>query len=428
MAIPFGIIPSTAQDKVVPFKLGFPDQDLSEFRDLLRLSKIGPPTWWNQHDDSQYGVSRGWLSTAKDTWLNDFDWRKHEERINGVPNFKIPIHELKTGQQLEIHFAALFSNKSDAIPLLFLHGFPSSFIEFIPIMELLAEKYTPETLPYHVIVPSLPDYGLSVRATQETEMTVNQAARIMHQLMLELGFGNPGYVVQGGDLGSMLARTMAVRYEECKAFHLNMLVLNPGDTVSSSASVTAQEQKALDRTQRWQETGFAYALEHGTRPSTVGLAISSGPLALLAWCVANPEFVYLLHAVDLIQFHRIGEKLCEWTDPHAPLPLDTILATVSFYWFTNTFPSSLYHAELVKKVMAGETLPISKEKPMGYSLFAHDLAVLPRAWAEELYPNLRLFKFHAEGGHFASLEQPSVLLEDVEEFMEISRDLFPALD
>ena len=97
---------------------------------------------------------------------------------------------------------------------------------------------------------------------------------------------------------------------------------------------------------------------------------------------------------------------------------------MTFYWFTNTFPSSLYHAELVKKVMAGETLPISKVKPMGYSLYAHDLAILPRAWAEELYPNLKLFKFHAEGGHFASLEQPKAFLEDVEQFVELSRELF----
>ncbi|KXJ86837.1 epoxide hydrolase [Microdochium bolleyi] len=403
MSSPFANLPDMAQAKAVPFTYRVPEHDLSEFRDLLKLSKIGPPTYWNQRKDNQFGVSHQWLSAAKDTWLNEFSWRAHEERINAVPNFKISVHDPDNGQQLDIHFAALFSKKPDAIPLLFLHGFPSSFMEFIPIMEQLTKKYTPDTLPYHVIVPSLPDYGLSVRATRDTEMTVSQAARIMHLLMLELGFGDSGYVVQGGDLGSMLARTMAVEFDECKAFHVNMLVLNPGDAVSPTAPVTAEEQAALDRTRRWQETGFAYALEHGTRPSTVGLAMSSSPLALLAW---------------------IGEKLCEWVDPRAPFSLDTILATVTFYWFTNTFPSSLYHAELVKKVMAGETLPISKVKPMGYSLYAHDLAILPRAWAEELYPNLKLFKFHAEGGHFASLEQPKAFLEDVEQFVELSRQLF----
>lgn len=98
------------------------------------------------------------------------------------------------------------------------HGFPSSFVEFLPMLELLVQKYTPESLPYHVIVPSLPDYGLSRSASQQAEMTLDQAARIMNQLMLDLGFGQ-GYVVQGGDLGSMLSRIMSVEYESCKAFH-----------------------------------------------------------------------------------------------------------------------------------------------------------------------------------------------------------------
>ncbi|KAH7036014.1 Alpha/Beta hydrolase protein [Microdochium trichocladiopsis] len=404
MADRFSAIPSKAVGKPVPFTLSVPEEALNEFQILLKLSKIGPSTWWNQPGDGQFGLSREWLTRAQETWLAKFDWRDHEKRINAIPNFKIPLQDPELGQ-LDIHFAALFSKKPDAVPLMFLHGFPSSFMDFLPIMETLVGKYTPETLPYHVIAPSLPDYGLSVRTTRKAEMTVHRAARVMHQLMLDLGFGESGYVVQGGDLGSMLARTMAVEYEECKAFHVNMLVLNPGDSVSPSARPTAEEQEALDRTKRWQETGFAYALEHGTRPATVGLAMSSNPLALLAW---------------------IGEKLCEWVDPHSPLSLDTILATVSFYWFTDTFPNCLYHAELVKKVMAGSTLPISTEKPMGYSLFAHDLAILPRAWAEELYPNLKLFRFHAEGGHFASLEQPQSFLADVEEFIQLSRSLFSA--
>ena len=92
---------------------------------------------------------------------------------------------------------------------------------------------------------------------------------------------------------------------------------------------------------------------------------------------------------------RVGEKLLEWVDQREPLPLDTILAMVSFYWFTGTFPRSLYHAELVKSYFRGNKHPISKEKPLGYSLFAHDLAVLPKAWAEEMHPNLIFFRAHS---------------------------------
>jgi pimeloyl-ACP methyl ester carboxylesterase len=217
MASKFNILPTNIPTRPEPLAFHVPEEQLSDFKDLLRLSKIGPATWWNQQDDPQFGVSRKWLIEAKEAWLNGFDWRKHETYINSFPNFKLPVNDPETGQ-IDIHFAALFSTRKDAIPLMFLHGFPASFVEFLPMLELLVEKYTPETLPYHVIVPSLPDYGLSGGSSRKVEMTLTQAARIMNQLMLDLGFDG-GYVAQGGDLGSMLARMMSAEYEACKAFH-----------------------------------------------------------------------------------------------------------------------------------------------------------------------------------------------------------------
>ena len=217
MASQFNTIPGDATRKLEPFTLQVPEESLSEFRELLKLSKIGPATWWNQYDDHRFGVSREWISNAKETWLTGFDWRKHEEHINSFPNFKVAIEDIDAGQ-IEIHFAALFSTKKDAIPVIFMHGFPGSFLEFLPMLQLLVDKYTPDTLPYHVIVPSLPGYGLSGSASRNVEMSVAIAARIMNQLMVDLGFGG-GYIAQGGDLGSMIARVMSVEYKECKAFH-----------------------------------------------------------------------------------------------------------------------------------------------------------------------------------------------------------------
>ncbi|KAJ5217283.1 hypothetical protein N7468_010291 [Penicillium chermesinum] len=344
--------------------------------------QIGASTWWNAQNDPQLGVSRQWLIQAKETWLNNFDWRRHERYINSFPNFKILVKDTEAGQ-IDIHFAALFSRKKDAIPVVFLHGFPASFTEFLPMLELLTDKYTPETLPYHIVVPSLPGYGLSGSPSEDVEMSVNQSARLMNQFMMDLGFSD-GYVVQGGDLGSMIARAMSVQYKECKALHINI----PSDPGTLG---------------KWRQTGLAYALEHGTRPSTVGLAISASPLSLLAW---------------------IGEKLLEWTDPRNQFSLETILNWVAFYWFTDTFPRSLYHATLVKSIMAREPLPITKEKPLGYSKFAYDMVVLPKPWAEILYPNLTFFEEHSEGGHFASLEQPKAFLEDIEEFVHRVRGVF----
>ncbi|RDW93004.1 epoxide hydrolase family protein [Aspergillus mulundensis] len=384
------------------FTLHVTDSELTEFLDLVRLSKIGPSTYWNQHtDDGRFGISREWLVNAKETWLSEFNWRAHEDAINSVPNFKINLRDPEAGE-VSIHFAALFSKRDDAVPILFLHGYPGSFLEFLPMMQLLAQKYTPETLPYHVIVPSLPDYGLSGGVGDQLEMSIERAARIMNQLMVELGFGD-GYVAQGGDLGSMLARILSVEYEGCKALHVNMLHLNPGETPSPAASnnLSRDEEEHIKRSNAWQQTGFAYALEHATRPSTIGLVISTNPLALLGW---------------------IGEKYLEWTDPRHPLPLDTILATVTLYWFTSTFPRSLYHASLAKNVLAGIPHPITKSKPLGYSVFPYDMAFVPRAWARELYGNLVAYQRHEQGGHFGALEQPAALLSDVEEFVGMVRD------
>jgi pimeloyl-ACP methyl ester carboxylesterase len=218
MAKSLNTLPANIQGNPSPFTLHVPNEALAEFTQLLRLSPIGPKTWWNQDTTGKFGVSREWLADAKDTWLSTkFNWRTHEDCINSFPNFKIPITDPEAGT-VEIHFAALFSTKVDAIPIIFLHGYPGSLMEFLPMLEILAGRYTPETLPYYVIVPSLPDYGLSGGASENVEMTLDRAARIMNQLMLDLGFAS-GYVAQGGDLGSMLARIMAVQYEACKAFH-----------------------------------------------------------------------------------------------------------------------------------------------------------------------------------------------------------------
>ncbi|KAJ5722398.1 hypothetical protein N7488_000433 [Penicillium malachiteum] len=403
MAHRFNVLPEKIPGNPTPFTFHVPEDKLIEFRELLRLSKVGAVTWWNQQGDPNLGVSREWLAKAKETWLTSFDWRKHEDFINKFPNFEIILEDNELGQ-VNVHFAALFSAKKDAIPVIFMHGYPSTFVDFLPMMEILAEKYSPETLPYHVIVPSLPDYGLSDRQSLDQEMTLGRSARIMNQLMIELGF-HEGYVAQGGDLGSMLARMMSARYKECKAFHVNMLVLNEGQEVPSPKDLSPQDLQILQRTEAWSKTGLAYVLEHGTRPSTVGLAISSSPLALLAW---------------------IGEKLMEWTDPQNKFSLDQILSLVSFYWLTDTFPRSLYHATIIRDYIGSKPFPTSMEKPLGYSMFQYDLAVLPQPWVQELYPNLVFFNNHDRGGHFASIEQPDAFLDDVEKFVSTVSGLFKA--
>ena len=217
MPQPFAAPPPGGLVQAEPYTLHIPDQDIDDFKVLLKASKIGPDTYENHVSGRGLGISKQWLIDAKDAWLNDYDWRRQEERINSFPNFTIPVHDQQSGD-FSIHFIGLFSTRSDAVPVIFMHGWPGSFMEFLPILGMLSKKYTPETLPYHVVVPSLPGFAMSSGPPLDKDFTLLDAARVLNQLMINLGFGS-GFIAQGGDIGSMLSRILSLQHDECKAFH-----------------------------------------------------------------------------------------------------------------------------------------------------------------------------------------------------------------
>jgi hypothetical protein len=279
----FSDIPSQAQLKPKPFKAQVPDQELNDFKQLLKLSKIGPKTYENQTADvkdfTHFGISRQWLSEAKQEWESSYDWRKTETRINSYPNFAVSIKDDKTGYTFEtIHFIALFSKKADAAPLLLLHGWPGSFLEFLGALDVLKSRYTPDNLPFHVIVPSLPGYGYSSGPPLDQNFDTEGMARVLDKLMVGLGFGN-GYISQGGDIGSFISRVLGVTSQSCKAVHLHLCIGQQGEM----DGLTDEEKKGVKRYGEFGDLGNAYAREHGTRPSTVGLVLSASPISLLAW-------------------------------------------------------------------------------------------------------------------------------------------------
>lgn len=218
----FDAVPAGAPGKPEPFQLHVPDSEIADFKTLLKLSPIGPQTYDNtvstrEEGGKYFGVTRDWLSSAKDTWLNSFDWRAHEARINSFPNFKITIPD-EGATPYSVHFAALFSKNKNAVPVIFMHGWPGCFLEFLPMLDLLRARYTPETLPFHAIVPSLTGYAMSSGPPTDRDFTTVDCSRILNQLMIDLGFGS-GYIAQGGDVGYFLACTMSARHDECKAYH-----------------------------------------------------------------------------------------------------------------------------------------------------------------------------------------------------------------
>lgn len=152
----FSEIPSSASLKPQPFTAHISDGELEAFQQLLKYSRIGPETYENLHADVKdfrgWGISRQWLDETKQHWEKEYDWRKTEERINSYPNYTAPIEDTETGFEFQIHFVALYSKKADAVPLLLSHGWPGSFLEFLGTLDVLRESYTPEDLPFHVIV------------------------------------------------------------------------------------------------------------------------------------------------------------------------------------------------------------------------------------------------------------------------------------
>jgi pimeloyl-ACP methyl ester carboxylesterase len=225
-------------------------------------------------------MTREWLANAKKHWETNYDWRKCEDRINSYPNFKATVKDSE-GNTVELQFLALFSEKSDAIPIGFFHGWPGSIIEFLDLLDILRKRHSPKDLPYHVIVPSLPGYAYSSGPPLDKDYGIDVASTALHSLMMGLGFGS-GYLAQGGDIGSFVSQFLSARYEECKGMHLNMIGMGPPEN-ADKLSMSDLEKEALPRGEWFFDQGFAYALEHGTRTATIGLALSASPLAMLSW-------------------------------------------------------------------------------------------------------------------------------------------------
>lgn len=256
----FDTIPSHASLKPKPFKAEVSEEDLEHFKQLLKLSKLGPKTYENQvanvKDYTHFGISRQWLSDAKEHWETRYDWRKTEARINSFPNFTVPIEE--DGFTFDVHFVALISQKPDAAPLLLSHGWPGSFLEFLAALDMLRTKYKPEDLPFNVIVPSLPGYGYSSGPPLDRNWTTEKMAAVLDKLMVGLGFGN-GYIAQGGDIGSFVSRVLGVTSEFCKAVHLHLVIGTQGEVDHLSDA----EKKGVKRMTDFSTMGNAYAREVG---------------------------------------------------------------------------------------------------------------------------------------------------------------------
>ncbi|KAH8822004.1 Alpha/Beta hydrolase protein [Xylogone sp. PMI_703] len=385
----YNTIPKAAKSQPSPYRVSVPEDKLVELKQLLKLSKIGPPTYENLHADplvGKFGLTREWLINAKSEW-EAFDWRSVEERLNFFSNYKLKIGEI------DLHFIALFSENPDAVPLVLLHGWPGSILEFLSLLSLMKKQYSPKDLPFHLVVPSLPGYGFSSGPPLDHNFTMFDVAETINSLMVELGFGETGYVAHGGDIGSRVSRFLGANYAACKAVHLNFCLMPQPESIPIE-SLTTYERAGVERGNTFLATESAYAKAAASRPATIGLVLSTNPLALLAW---------------------IGEKFLEWTDETPSL--NEILASISLYWLTDTYPRSIYPYRESYVANPTHSAPvIYVNKPLGYSSFPKEVFPVPVSWVATA-GKLCWSKVHTKGGHFTALEQPESIKEDLENFI-----------
>ena len=314
----------------------------------------------------------------------EFDWTAFAARVNEHPAFLV-----RRGDE-EVHAVHVRSEAPEAQPLLLLHGWPGSFLEFRGLVSTL----TRGAPAFHVVCPSLPGYGFSTRRL-DGPCNVAAIAAAMVELMDALGYRE--FLVQGGDWGSAVGSELARRYpERCLGLHLNMVAIPPppeGD--AARAAVSAEEAQWLKDTQRFLAEGMGYYKLQSTRPQTLAVALGDSPLGLLAW---------------------IAEKYLAWSDRGAngrSLVADAaILDAVALYWMTDSIGSSmrLYYDEWHERAK-----PTRVEVPTGVAVFPREVARAPRAWVAHRF-NLVHWSVQARGGHFAALEAPELLVADLRAF------------
>jgi len=385
--------------KPQPFTLHVPDADIEDLKARLartRLPDQAPDSRW------EYGADLIYIRSLIEYWGTTFDWRPQEAKLNAFPQFKVPLGGI------DIHYLDVAGRGPDPKPLLLLHGWPGSVFEFVDIIPRLTDPARfggKAEDAFTVIAPSLPGYGLSFQPNQK-RFTIPEIADCFAELMTAvLGFKRFG--AQGGDWGAFTCSALGVRHpEKLAGIHLNMLSTNPY-TSTPSATDTAEEQRYFEEIKRWSKEETGYIQIQGTRPQTLAYALTDSPVGLAAW---------------------IAEKFHTWTDHggdfETVVARDHLLANISLYWFTGAIGSSFwpYYDRLHGPwpIPAGKTVDV----PTGYAAFPREIRRPPRSIAEKDYTNIRHWTVMSKGGHFAAMEQPAALAQDVAVFFRQLRETF----
>jgi pimeloyl-ACP methyl ester carboxylesterase len=366
-----------------PFKMHVPDRVLTDLRHRLAETKWPdqlPGTTW------EYGADIKKVRELADYWQNGYDWRAQEAKINRFDQFTTEID----GQQ--IYFIHQRSPRPDAIPLLLIHGWPGSIVEFLALIEPLTNPTDSHSPAFDVIIPSLPGFGFSGPTTTRG-WGPQRMAKALVVLMDRLGYSR--YGIQGGDWGSLIARDMAYQAPaHVIGLHLNLLTADPPNA-DAVAQMSDAERKRLSYFDQ-PESSFFFL--QAAEPQTLAYALTDSPVGWLAWMVGKFQLLTDNNGDFLTAVDR-----------------DTFLTDVTLYWVTDTVGSAM-RIYREHRLTAEDAVPSPRlETPIGYADFPKEVAVPPFRWVTQIYNVVQRTEM-PKGGHFAALEQPDLLIDDIRKF------------
>jgi pimeloyl-ACP methyl ester carboxylesterase len=367
--------------EITPFKITATDEQLEDLKRRLRNTR------WPERecvDDWSQGLPLSYAQEVCKYWLEKYDWRKSEARLNRFPQFKTEI------DGLGVHFIHLKSPYANALPVVITHGWPGSIVEFHKVIEPLTNPTAhggDAKDAFHVVCPTLPGYGYSDKPTR-AGWNVQKVADAWAQLMPRLGYKR--YVAQGGDWGAAVTTCIGIQdTANCIGIHLNMPIVAPDP---SMPDLTDLEKSALAGMQHYNDWDSGYSKQQSTRPQTLGYGLADSPIGQAMWII---------------------EKFWSWTDcnghPENVLTRDELLDNVMMYWLPDAAASSarLYWESF-------RNFPTDQVSiPTGCSIFPKEIFRTSKRWAEKRFTKLVYFNELDKGGHFAAFEQPEMYLKEV---------------
>ena len=375
--------------QIEPFKIEVPEAVLTDLRERLARTRFPdevPDTGW------EYGTNLAYMRELVQYWLTQYDWREHEAALNRLPHYKATI------DGLELHFIHERGRGSRAKPLLLSHGWPGTIYEFMEIIPMLTDPgaFSADVgQAFDVVAPSLPGYGFSghprIRATN-----IQIIAEIFHKLMTEV-LGYPRYCAQGGDWGSAItSRLGEVHGDALYGIHVNLVFV--GGRTRREGNLSNEEKVFLADLDSFRREETGYQQIQGTKPQTLAYGLNDSPVGLAAWII---------------------EKFRTWSDCAGDIERrftkDQLLTNVMIYWITQSINSStrLYYESRHHPWRPDPKKRI--ETPTAAAIFPGEILKPPREWAEEAF-NIQRWTAMPRGGHFAAMEEPRLLADDIRAF------------